>query len=92
MVSGSCTACRPSSWTRSPRRRQRSCFPARHRIFADRGYSDKFWLIESGYVDLDVRVPGEGPAVIATVGIGGPLGWSWLIESHEWAFGGRAAA
>ena len=62
-------------------------FPAGHRIFADGGYADRFWLIESGYVDLDVQVPGEGPAVIATVGIGGLLGWSWLASSHKWAFG-----
>jgi CRP-like cAMP-binding protein len=62
-------------------------FPAGHRIFADGGYADRFWLIESGYVDLDVRVPGEGPAVVATVGIGGVLGWSWLAASHKWAFG-----
>jgi CRP/FNR family transcriptional regulator, cyclic AMP receptor protein len=62
-------------------------FPAGHRIFADGGYADRFWLIESGYVDLDVQVPGEGPAVMATVGIGGLLGWSWLASSHKWAFG-----
>ena len=62
-------------------------FPAGFRVFADGGYADRFWLIESGYVDLDVQVPGEGPAVIATVGIGGLLGWSWLASSHKWAFG-----
>ena len=39
-------------------------FPARHRIFAAGGYADKFWLIQSGRVALDVLVPGEGLAVI----------------------------
>ncbi len=29
-------------------------FPARHRIFADGDYADKFWLVQSGYVALDV--------------------------------------
>jgi CRP-like cAMP-binding protein len=62
-------------------------FPAGHRIFADGGYVGKFWLIESGYVRLDVEVPGEGPAVIGTVGIGGVLGWSWLSPPYVWAFG-----
>lgn len=62
-------------------------FPAGQRIFADGDYADKFWLIQSGYVALDVQVPGELPAAIATVGIGGLLGWSWLSPSHEWAFG-----
>ena len=36
--------------------------PAGHRIFADGDYADKFWLVQSGYVALDVLVPGEGLA------------------------------
>jgi len=62
-------------------------FPAGRRIFAEGGYADKFWLVESGHVALDVQLPGECPAVIANVGIGGLLGWSWLVSSHKWAFG-----
>ncbi|HET9082246.1 MAG TPA: Crp/Fnr family transcriptional regulator [Trebonia sp.] len=58
-------------------------FPARHRIFADGEYADKFWLVESGYVLLDVHVPGEGLAVIGRVGIGGLLGWSWLLPPYQ---------
>ena len=62
-------------------------FPAGHRIFADGDYADKFWLIQSGYVALDVLVPGEGLAVICRVGMGGLVGWSWLIPPYQWAFG-----
>jgi CRP-like cAMP-binding protein len=62
-------------------------FPAGHRIFADGDYADKFWLIESGYVALDVLVPGEGLAVICRVGMGGLVGWSWAIPPYQWAFG-----
>jgi CRP/FNR family transcriptional regulator, cyclic AMP receptor protein len=62
-------------------------FPAGHRIFAEGGHVGSFWLIESGYVDLDVQVPGERPVIIGTVGIGGLLGWSWLLPPHQWAFG-----
>jgi CRP/FNR family cyclic AMP-dependent transcriptional regulator len=62
-------------------------FPAGHRIFAEGGYTGSFWLIESGYVALDVQVPGESPAAIGTVGIGGLLGWSWLLPPYQWAFG-----
>ena len=58
-------------------------FPARHRIFANGDYADKFWLIESGYVVLDVHVPGEGLTIIGRVGIGGLLGWSWLLPPYE---------
>ena len=63
-------------------------YPAGHRIFADGGYAGKFWLIRSGHVAVDLQVPGEGPVVIDTVGIGGLLGWSWLFPPYRWAFGG----
>ena len=62
-------------------------FPAGYRIFAEGGYADKFWLVESGHVAVDVQVPGEGAAVIANVGLGGLLGWSWMVPSRKRAFG-----
>ena len=62
-------------------------FPARQRIFADGDYADKFWLIQSGHVALDMLVPGEGLVVIGEVGIGGLVGWSWLLPPYHWAFG-----
>ncbi len=62
-------------------------FPAGHRIFADGDYAGKFWLIESGHVFLDVLVPGRGPVIIGRAGIGGLLGWSWLLPPYRWAFG-----
>jgi hypothetical protein len=36
---------------------------------------------------LDLHVPGEGPAVIETIGMGELLGWSWLFPPYRWAFG-----
>ena len=62
-------------------------FPAGHRIFAAGGHVGSFWLIESGYVALDLQVPGESAVIIGTVGIGGLLGWSWLVPPYQWAFG-----
>ena len=62
-------------------------FPARHRIFAEGGHVASFWLIESGCVSLDVPVPGDSPVTIGTVGIGAPLGWSWLLPPYQRAFG-----
>ncbi|MGH3277854.1 MAG: cyclic nucleotide-binding domain-containing protein [Trebonia sp.] len=62
-------------------------FPARHRIFADGDYAGKFWLIRSGYVALDVLVPGEGRVIIGRVGLGGLVGWSWLLPPYHRAFG-----
>ncbi len=63
------------------------CFPAGHRIFSDGEHVEKFWLIQSGRIALDAQVPGEGPAVIGTVGMGELLGWSWLLPPYQWAFG-----
>jgi CRP/FNR family transcriptional regulator, cyclic AMP receptor protein len=66
-------------------------FPARYRLFENGGNATRFWLIQSGYVSLDLHVPGEGPVVIETIGIGGLLGWSWLFPPYTWAFGAVAA-
>jgi CRP/FNR family transcriptional regulator, cyclic AMP receptor protein len=66
-------------------------FPARHRIFEDGGTANRFWLIQSGHVSLDLHVPGEGPVVIETIGMGELLGWSWLFPPYKWAFGAVAA-
>jgi CRP-like cAMP-binding protein len=66
-------------------------FPARHRLFEDGGSAARFWLIQSGHVALDLQVPGEGPVVIETIGMGELLGWSWLFPPYKWAFGAVAA-
>jgi CRP-like cAMP-binding protein len=65
-------------------------FPARHRLFEDGGNATRFWLIRSGHVALDLHVPGEGPLVIETIGMGELLGWSWLFSPYRWAFGAVA--
>lgn len=62
-------------------------FPARHRIIEVGGNASRFWLIQSGSVVVDMFVPGDGRMVIESLGIGEILGWSWLIQPHEWAFG-----
>jgi CRP/FNR family transcriptional regulator, cyclic AMP receptor protein len=62
-------------------------FPARHRLFEDGGNASRFWLIQSGYVALDLNVPGQGRVTIETLGLGELLGWSWLFPPFKWAFG-----
>jgi CRP/FNR family transcriptional regulator, cyclic AMP receptor protein len=66
-------------------------FPARYRLFEDGGSAARFWLIRSGHVRLDLHIPGEGPVVIETIGMGQLLGWSWLFPPYQWAFGAVAA-
>ena len=67
-------------------------FPAGHRLFEDGGGANRFWLIQSGQVALDLHVPGEGRVRIDTIGMGELLGWSWLFPPYEWAFGAVAAS
>jgi len=67
-------------------------FPARHRLFEDGGRATCFWLIQSGYIALDLHVPGQGRVRIDTIGMGELLGWSWLFPPYKWAFGAVAAS
>jgi CRP/FNR family transcriptional regulator, cyclic AMP receptor protein len=66
-------------------------FPARYRLFEDGSNATRFWLIQCGHVSLDLHIPGEGPVVIETIGMGELLGWSWLFPPYKWAFGAVGA-
>ena len=50
--------------------------------------ANKFFLIRTGRVALQMDVPGKGPLRIQTVGPGEILGWSWLISPFRWHFSG----
>nr|WP_234434713.1 cyclic nucleotide-binding domain-containing protein [Streptomyces flavovirens] len=62
-------------------------FPEETRLFKEGGYADRFWIIRTGTVTLDVEVPGKQPAVVDSVNAGELLGWSWLFEPYQWHFG-----
>jgi CRP/FNR family transcriptional regulator, cyclic AMP receptor protein len=66
-------------------------FAARHRLFDDGGGANRFWLIQSGHVALDLHVPGQGRMKIDTIGMGELVGWSWLFPPYRWAFGAVTA-
>src|ERR1700759_1840931 len=66
--------------------------PARHRLFQDGAGANRFWLIQSGHVALDLHVPGQGRMKIDTIGMGELLGWSWLFPLYTWSFGAVAAS
>jgi CRP-like cAMP-binding protein len=65
-------------------------FAAGERIFGEGGVADRFWLIETGSVALDMRVPGRGDQVVETLPGGTVLGWSWLHPPYRWHFGAVA--
>ncbi len=52
--------------------------------------ADRFFLIRSGRVGLEVRGP-AGPAMtLQTVDAGEVVGWSWLFPPYRWQFDARA--
>ncbi|WP_263107007.1 cyclic nucleotide-binding domain-containing protein [Kitasatospora sp. DSM 101779] len=64
-------------------------FPADMRLFDEGGSANRFWLLRSGEVALDLHVPGRRPPVVETVGAGQLLGWSWLFPPYHWHLGAR---
>jgi CRP-like cAMP-binding protein len=67
-------------------------FPAGERIFNEGRLADRFWIITTGRVDLDIHVPGRQAAVVESLGPGDLVGWSWLTEPHHWHLGAEAAS
>jgi CRP/FNR family transcriptional regulator, cyclic AMP receptor protein len=64
--------------------------PAGHRFFEEGGTADRFWLISSGQVALDLHLPGRGTVTMETFGPGEVVGWSWLCSPYRWTFGAVA--
>lgn len=65
-------------------------FRADSRLFDEGGVADRFWLIRSGEVALDVYVPGRRAQVVETLGPRQQLGWSWIFPPYRWHLGARA--
>ncbi len=65
-------------------------FAAGERVFTERAAADRFWLIETGLIALDMWVPGRGEQVVETLSAGTVLGWSWLYPPYRWHFGAEA--
>ncbi|MFF2406619.1 Crp/Fnr family transcriptional regulator [Streptomyces sp. NPDC058092] len=60
------------------------------RLFHEGDHADRFWLLRSGTVTLDFRVPGSSPAAIESLGPGELVGWAWLFEPPIWHLGAEA--
>ena len=50
--------------------------------------ANKFFMIRTGRVALEIGAPGRENLRIQTVGPGEILGWSWLISPYRWHFSG----
>ncbi|MFE2076924.1 cyclic nucleotide-binding domain-containing protein [Streptomyces misionensis] len=62
------------------------------RLFEEGRRADRFWIVRTGTVALDLRVPGRRPAVIETLGHGELVGWSWHFPPYIWQLGGEATS
>ncbi|MER6083930.1 cyclic nucleotide-binding domain-containing protein [Streptomyces sp. NPDC001833] len=65
-------------------------FPQGTRLFEEGARADRFWIIRSGRVELDMHVPGRRAAVIENLGHDELIGWSWLFAPHVWHLGAEA--
>ncbi|SDK19083.1 Crp/Fnr family transcriptional regulator [Streptomyces indicus] len=65
-------------------------FPQETRLFNEGRRADRFWIIRSGTVALDLSVPGRRAAVVERLGFGELVGWSWLFRPYIWQLGATA--
>jgi len=65
---------------------------AGQRLFEEGGQAVSLWLIRSGQIALDLRVPGRDRLIVETLGPGDELGLSWLMPAAQWQFGAIAQA
>jgi CRP-like cAMP-binding protein len=65
-------------------------FPESARLFEEGDRADRFWVVRTGAVTLDMRVPGRQRAVVETLRPGDMVGWSWLVPPYTWHLGAEA--
>ena len=66
-------------------------FQEGHVIFRQGETANRFYLIETGSVELEAAATSGGrPVVMGTVESGELLGWSWLFQPYEWQFTAHA--
>jgi len=65
-------------------------FPEGSQLIREGEVADKFYLIRTGRVALEIDLSERGQLRIQTVGSGEVLGWSWLISPFRWHFTGVA--
>jgi CRP-like cAMP-binding protein len=59
-------------------------------IFREGDIANRFFLIRSGKVALESREEEREPHLIAYLGAGDVVGWSWLFSPYYWRFDARA--
>jgi CRP-like cAMP-binding protein len=61
------------------------------RLLFERGKeANRFFLLQSGRVSLEIFTPQRGPMPVQILGPGELLGSSWLVPPYRWQFDARA--
>ncbi|MEU6809951.1 cyclic nucleotide-binding domain-containing protein [Streptomyces sp. NPDC046831] len=60
------------------------------RLFEEGRRADRFWIIKTGTIALDLHVPGRRAALIESLGHGELVGWSWHFPPYVWQLGAEA--
>jgi len=66
-------------------------FKAGDYMFKEGDAANTFYLIREGRVAVEVFAPQHKPIIVATLGVGEILGWSWLLPPFQWKFHAHAA-
>jgi CRP/FNR family transcriptional regulator, cyclic AMP receptor protein len=61
-------------------------------IFKEGEEANEFYLIRAGRVAVEIFAPQRKPIMVATLGEGEILGWSWLLPPYQRKFHARAIA
>ena len=64
-------------------------FDAGEVVFRQEEVADRFYIIESGKVAVEIQPGEQKPLKIQTLGPGNILGWSWIFPPYVWHFDAR---
>ncbi|MEU1106890.1 cyclic nucleotide-binding domain-containing protein [Streptomyces tibetensis] len=67
-------------------------FESGTRLFEEGLRSDRFWIVRTGTVVLDLHIPGRRAAAVETLGHGELVGWSSYFPPYVWHLGAEAAS
>ena len=65
-------------------------FDAGALLFREGDPAERFYLLRSGSVALELNAPAGGPLLIETLHAGEVIGFSWLFAPYRWGFDARA--
>lgn len=65
-------------------------YPSQAFVFAQGKQADRFYIVKTGRVTVEIPSLDGEPFPIQTLSDGSMLGWSWLLPPYRWNFDARA--